>query len=329
MGGGQFRLLLQGGDIGVADPDDHIGRARLQVQQSRLIIEDRLDHQALQLGFARLPIIGKAGEGDVIALLVLGNLERTGADRMVVDRRQALLRVDEQPGQAVECQVGRAVVDHLDGIVIDLDRPLGVDEAIAEVMTNLLIPRPFDGPQHVIGLQLATVVKFDPLAEIECVFGTIRAHRPALRQPRLDGLTNDAQRRLEDDGLQIVIVDVIEGIPGVQIDVDRQRQALPFLGARHPTPTGARCGGQNQQSTDNYLIHSPTPFRFYAGLPHATWGSRCCSCCRVCRIACRLSPGVRASMTQVGASRKPPPEPSCTAARTMLLTCSGLSRCRL
>lgn len=51
MGGGQFRLLLQGGDIGVADPDDHIGRARLQVQQSRLIIEDRLTTRLCSLGF--------------------------------------------------------------------------------------------------------------------------------------------------------------------------------------------------------------------------------------------------------------------------------------
>src|SRR5271169_2481425 len=87
------------------DAEIDVGLAGDETQEARRYIPDDRPFNAVDIGSARFPVIGAAGERDRLVWLKLDEFERAGADRMLPHvARRHMTGVDRRPSR---CQQGQ------------------------------------------------------------------------------------------------------------------------------------------------------------------------------------------------------------------------------
>ena len=184
---GQF-----GGDRVAADEMDV---ARLDGGGDRLRVDDRYDHDFVQFRPVRVVVVLEPLQGHRLAKLMVGDPERTGADRLqaVIRRAHALDGAARDDGHGP----ARGALEGLDqhrGLRLrqrDLDLVIADPDHVGEVADHpavdrlVRVLRTLIGVDHIIGGEGIAVVEGDPLAQVEDVFGAGLVDLPVYRQVAL------------------------------------------------------------------------------------------------------------------------------------------------
>src|SRR6266545_4762756 len=188
----EVRLALQHVGELVRNREREVCFAGLHHRRTRVVVDDRLPRDRVDLRVSLAPIAVELRDLEVIGRLPFDELERPGADRVERDVLVAILLergradhhrgrmrelVDERRERCLECDARRVIVDRLG------HRDVVVVQAVAlELVVRIghAIEAHLDG----LGLEVGAVVEFHALAQLDRVDEAVGAHRIALGEHR-------------------------------------------------------------------------------------------------------------------------------------------------
>ena len=204
---------LEGGRLSERNVQDAVDGSGLQIGDRNLRIRDDLEDKLLDPGHVFLEVAREALQGDVVVGHPLGELERSAANRLLVEFGVDLRGHDAEQHQAVnKVGLGR-LQGQLDRIFVD--DLVGVDPSDARGEDRLFVGDALERVLDVAGFDLLAIVVLRALAEVEDVRLIVRV-LPLLGKIRnVIEVGTIANQRVEHVEAYDVAID--EGLIGVRI----------------------------------------------------------------------------------------------------------------